>query len=107
MPIIEPHSIAAKFGSDYPSPFDEPLAGRGPRTTARAAGITDFDANHAAVRPGSVSRRRHGRENEDELVIVVSGTAILVEGDAETRVRAGGRKQGMRARRRSSAERTA
>ncbi len=79
MPRIDIMAIEPKRGSDYPHPFDLPLAGREARNVASAAGLVDFNANHVVVPPGCWSSQRHWHEDEDEVVVVLSGTAILVD----------------------------
>src|SRR5689334_19101191 len=52
------------------------------------AGLTQFCACLQRRPPGSRSSHRHWHETEDELVYVLEGEAVLVEGE-ETVLRAG------------------
>lgn len=79
MPKIAINAVAPKQGSDYPAPYDEPLAGRQARNVAQAGGATDFVANHVVMPPGCLSSQRHWHEGEDEIVVVLSGEAVLVD----------------------------
>lgn len=79
MPKVEITAIEPTLGSDYPHPFDLPLTGREARNVAKAGGAVDFNANHVTVLPGCWSSQRHWHEGEDELVVVLSGSAILVD----------------------------
>ncbi|MGY4395514.1 putative cupin superfamily protein [Sphingomonas sp. UYAg733] len=79
MPKIDLDLIEPKRGSDYPHPFELPLAGREARSVARAGGLIDFNANHVTVPPGCWSSQRHWHEGEDELVVILSGDAVLVD----------------------------
>lgn len=79
MPRIEINDIEAKLGSDYPEPFGRPLAGREARNVGKTGGAVDFNANHVVIPPGCWSSQRHWHEGEDELVVVLSGQAVLVD----------------------------
>nr|WP_321985841.1 cupin domain-containing protein [uncultured Lichenicoccus sp.] len=79
MPKIDILAIAPKRDSDYPAPFNLPLAGREARNVARAGGASDFNANHVVVPPGCWSSQRHWHEAEDELVVILSGSGVLID----------------------------
>ncbi len=80
MPRIDPLSLpVTKQGSDYPSPYEQPLTGRVVRNLGAALGATDFVANHVVLPPGCWSSQRHWHEGEDEIVVILSGTAVLVD----------------------------
>lgn len=79
MPKITVTAITPKCGGDYPHPFVLPLAGRELRNVTRAAGASDFNANHVILPPGCWSSQRHWHEGEDELVVILSGCATLIE----------------------------
>ena len=89
MPKLDLDAIAPRAGSDYPPPHDAPVAGRVARFLSEAGGIEDFVAAHSIVPPGGWSSQRHWHEDEDELVVVVAGTGVLVEEDARTRLAPG------------------
>jgi uncharacterized cupin superfamily protein len=58
----------------------------GMSSTARLSedgGLTQFGTYIETLQPGSRSSERHWHEQEDELVYMLSGTAILVENDGE------------------------
>ncbi len=46
-------------------------------------------ASHVVLKPGAWSSQRHWHAGEDELVIMLSGEAVLIEDDGETLLRAG------------------
>lgn len=46
-------------------------------------------ASHVVLKPGAWSSQRHWHAEEDELVVMLSGEAVLVEDDGETVLRAG------------------
>ncbi len=89
MPKIHLEGLPVLEGSGYPTPHHLPVAGRRWRRLADAAGFAHFGANLVTLDPGAWSSQRHWHSHEDELVIMVSGEAVLVENDTETLLRAG------------------
>ena len=86
MPKVDLDAIEQTNRTGYPSPFDKDVAGRWYRRLAPATGLTDFGASHVVLKPGAWSSQRHWHDGEDELVIMLSGTAVLVEDGGETEV---------------------
>ena len=89
MPKLDLESIEQINRTGYPSPYAEPMAKRHYRRLAPAAGLTDFGASHVVLEPGGISSQRHWHEGEDELVVMISGEAVLVDDAGETPMRAG------------------
>lgn len=89
MPKIDIESIPQSNATGYPAPFDQAVEGRWWRRLAPVAGLTQMGASHVVLKPGGWSSQRHWHEGEDELVIMLSGEAVLVEDDGETTMRAG------------------
>jgi uncharacterized cupin superfamily protein len=89
MPKLDLEAIEQTNRTSYPPRFAEPMAGRYFRRLAPAAGLEDFGASHVTLKPGGISSQRHWHEGEDELVIMISGEAVLIEDDGETVMRAG------------------
>ena len=89
MPKIELEHIEASNRTGYPPPYDREVAGRWQRPLAEPAGITEFGIRHVTLKPGAWSSQRHWHDGEDEMVIMLSGTAVLLEDDGETEVKAG------------------
>ena len=89
MPKVDLEAIEQVNRTGYPPPFNEPVAGRWYRRLAPATGLTDFGASHVTLEPGAWSSQRHWHDGEDELVIMLSGTAVLVEDGGDTEVKAG------------------
>lgn len=89
MPKIELTAITPKRGSDYPYPFNLPLANRQARSVTAGIGVTDFNANHVIVPPGCWSSQRHWHEGEDELAVIVSGEGILIDDEGRHAMVAG------------------
>lgn len=82
-------SLRVSRGSDYPSPFDQPLADTGRQSLARSQGLTAFGVNLKVMPPGSWSSQRHWHSHEDEFVWVVEGELTLVTDTGEEILRAG------------------
>ena len=89
MPKVDLAQIAQTNRTGYPTPFDQPVAGRWYRRLAPPAGLTDFGASHVTLKPGAWSSQRHWHDGEDELVIMLAGEAVLIEDGGETVMRAG------------------
>lgn len=89
MPKVDLDRIEQVNRTGYPPPFDQPVAGRWYRRLAPAAGLTALGASHVRLEPGAWSSQRHWHDSEDEMVIMLSGRAVLVEDDGETELRAG------------------
>lgn len=70
-----------------------PITGPGPgpcraRLLSDPGGITQFGAFVEELPPGSRSGHRHWHEDEDEMIVMLSGEVVLVE-DGETLLQAG------------------
>lgn len=89
MPKIDIESIAQSNATGYPSPFDAEVEGRWWRRLAPAGGLTLMGASHVVLKPGAWSSQRHWHDGEDELVIMLSGEAVLIEDGGEAVMRAG------------------
>lgn len=89
MPKVDLESVEASNATGYPNPFHKEVAGRWWKRIAPLAGLTELGASHVTLEPGAWSSQRHWHDSEDEMVVMLSGTAILVEDDGETEVKAG------------------
>ena len=89
MPKLDLAAIPQVNTTGYPAPYDKDVAGRFVRRLRPAAGLTDLGAAHVVLKPGAWSSQRHWHAEEDELVVILSGEAVLVEDDGETVLRAG------------------
>lgn len=89
MPKLDLASIPQSNATGYPAPFDEPVKGRWWRRLAPAGGLTDMEASHVVLKPGAWSSQRHWHDEEDELVVMIAGEAILIDDLGETVLRAG------------------
>ena len=89
MPKIDIEAIAQSNATGYPEPFNAEVEGRWWRRLAPLAGLTHLGASHVVLKPGGWSSHRHWHHGEDELVIILSGAAVLVEDSGESILRAG------------------
>jgi uncharacterized cupin superfamily protein len=89
MPKIDLEAIPQTNATGYPPPFDAAVQGRWYRRLGPATGLTHFGASHAVLKPGAWSSHRHWHDTEDELLVMISGEAVLVEDAGRTVLRAG------------------
>ncbi|WP_010545346.1 cupin domain-containing protein [Sphingomonas elodea] len=89
MPKLDLDTIPQTNATGYPAPFDGAVAARWYRRLAPASGLTAMGASHVVLKPGAWSSQRHWHDSEDELVVMLSGEAVLVEEGGETLLRAG------------------
>ncbi len=84
MPRIDLDAIEPMTGSGYPEPYNLGDQKRQTRALSRNAGLTDFEANHVILPPGAWSSQRHWHEGEDEFLVMVAGSAMLLDDSGET-----------------------
>ena len=89
MPKVDLDAIEETNRTGYPPPFDEPVAGRWQKRLGPVAGLTVLGATRVRLDPGAWSSQRHWHDSEDEMVVLLSGEAVLVEDGGETLLRAG------------------
>jgi uncharacterized cupin superfamily protein len=89
LPKIDPATLPVRTGSNYLPPHDQAVAGRTWQAVAAGGGITQFGANLVTLPPGGWSSQRHWHSHEDEMVVMLSGDAVLVEDGGETPLLAG------------------
>ncbi len=89
MPKLDFSAIPQTNATGYPAEFADVIKQRWYRRLAPVAGLSDFGASHVVLQPGAWSSQRHWHEGEDELVVMLSGEAVLVDDTGETTMRAG------------------
>ena len=89
MPKVDLDGIEQTNRTGYPPPFDREVAGRWQKPIGDTVGFGELGARHVVLEPGAWSSQRHWHEGEDELLVMLSGRAILVEDDGETELQAG------------------
>ncbi|MEQ9258565.1 MAG: cupin domain-containing protein [Roseovarius sp.] len=81
MPKIDLGAIAPRTGSIYPAQLDAEMAGRASLRVGDAGGLSQFGANIVILAPGATSSLRHWHEQQDEFVMMISGTCTLIDDD--------------------------
>ncbi len=89
MPKLDLDAIPQTNATGYPAPYDRQVEGRWYRRLAPPSGLTKLGASHVVLKPGAWSSQRHWHSEEDELVIMLEGEAVLVEDHGETMVQPG------------------
>lgn len=89
MPKLDLDAIPQANRTGYPAPFDAAVEGRWWRRLAPAAGLTQMGASHVVLKPGAWSSQRHWHDDEDELLVMLTGEAVLVEDGGRTVLRPG------------------
>ena len=87
MPKIDIDALPEINATGYLPPYDRDVAGRSRRVLGQ--GLVDFGVNLCTLKPGAWSSQRHWHTDEDELVYMLAGEAVLVEQQGETLLRAG------------------
>ncbi len=89
MPKLDLEKFEQTNATGYPPPFNREVEGRWYRRLAPPSGLKHLGASHVVLKPGAWSAQRHWHDGEDELVIMLSGEAVLVDDDGEHAMRAG------------------
>ena len=89
MPKIDLEAIEETNRTGYPAPFNREVAGRWQKRLGSVTGLTALGATRVRLDPGAWSSQRHWHDSEDEMVIMLSGEAVLVEVEGETVLKAG------------------
>jgi len=89
MPKLDLSKVPVKTGSGYPGHLAAKVGARTQKRVGAAGGITQFGANIVALPAGALSSLRHWHEEQDEVLIVLSGTLTLVDDAGETPLKAG------------------
>ncbi|MEZ5655603.1 MAG: cupin domain-containing protein [Sphingobium sp.] len=84
MPKLDLSSIPLTNATGYPPEQAKAVEGRWYRRLAPEGGLTDFGASHVVLKPGAWSSQRHWHEDEDEMVIMLSGEAVLIDDTGRT-----------------------
>lgn len=84
MPKLDLAAIPQTNATGYPPPYDAAVEGRWYRRLAPVAGLTRMGASHCTLLPGAFSSHRHWHREEDELVVMLAGEAVLIDDHGET-----------------------
>jgi len=83
LPALDPASVKAVEGTNYPDAYKPRVAGRAKRRLGDALGLTSFGVNLTTIKPGAGSALRHWHSHEDEFIYIVSGELVLVTNAGE------------------------
>lgn len=89
MPKLDLDAIPQTNVTGYPAVYADVVKERWYRRLAPASGLSDFGASHVVLKPGAWSSQRHWHEGEDELVIMITGEAVLIDDNGEVPMRQG------------------
>lgn len=89
MPKLDLDQIPQTNATGYPPEYADKVQGRWYRRLAPASDLTDFGASHVVLQPGAWSSQRHWHEGEDELIVMISGQAVLVDDHGRTPMHTG------------------
>ena len=89
MPKIDTQSLPVKTGSAYPGKRAAMMDGRSQVAVGDAGGITQFGANIVTLAPNALSSLRHWHEQQDELLVMMTGELTLIDDFGETTLKAG------------------
>ena len=89
MPKLDLDSIPQTNRTGYPPEYAPAVAGRFVRRIAPATGLADFGVSHVTLEPGAWSSQRHWHVDEDEMVVMLLGKAILIDDNGRSEMRAG------------------
>ncbi|MDT9599987.1 cupin domain-containing protein [Sphingosinicella rhizophila] len=84
MPKVDFAAVPRSNRTGYPEPFASDVAGRLVSRLGDIFGLQDFGASHVILEPGAMSSQRHWHEDEDELVVMLSGEAVLIEDEGRS-----------------------
>ena len=77
-PALDPATVEALTGTNYPSPFAGEAAGREKRPLGDALGLNNYGVNLVRIPAGGMSSERHCHSRQDEFVYVLEGELVLV-----------------------------
>lgn len=78
VPAINPETVTAVRGSDYPSVFRGQTEAGERRRLGDALGLTNFGVNLTCLPPGCASSLRHWHTKQDEFVYMLEGELVLI-----------------------------
>jgi len=77
-------TLPVKTGSGYPGHRAALMDGRSQIAVGDAGGLSQFGANIVILAPSALSSLRHWHEQQDEVLVVLSGRPTLVDDSGET-----------------------
>ncbi|NOR63602.1 MAG: cupin domain-containing protein [Rhodobacteraceae bacterium] len=89
MPKLDLSTVRVETGSGYPGTLAAQVGARTQQRVGAAGGLSQFGANIVTLPAGALSSLRHWHEQQDEILIVLSGELTLVDDNGETPLRTG------------------
>lgn len=89
MPKIDLDAIPQTNGTGYPAEYAQAVQERWVRRMAPVLGLADFGVSHVTLKPGAWSSQRHWHVDEDEMVVMIAGEAVLIDDNGRTPMRPG------------------
>ena len=77
-PALDPETVEARIGSNYPEPFAGDVAAREKRPLGDALGLNNYGVNLVRIPAGGMSSERHCHSRQDEFVYVLEGELVLI-----------------------------
>ncbi len=84
MPKLDLTKLPIITGSGYPGHRAALMDGRGQIAVGDAGKLTQFGANIVILAPGALSSLRHWHEEQDEVLVVLSGNLTLRDDHGDT-----------------------
>jgi len=78
LPAVDPATVKARTGSNYPAPFADAVGMREKRRLGDALGLNNFGVNLVRIPAGGMSSQRHCHSKQDEFVFMLEGELVLV-----------------------------
>ena len=88
-PALDPNSVSAVTGSDYPPVFWGQTEAGERRRLGDALGLKNFGVNLTRLPPGCASSLRHWHTKQDEFVYILEGELVLITDIGEQVLTAG------------------
>lgn len=89
MPRIDLDAIPQNNRTGYPPEYAAAVQARWVRCMTPLLGLADFGVSHVTLKPGAWSSQRHWHVEEDELVVMLAGEAVLIDDNGRTPMRPG------------------
>ena len=84
MPKIDIASLPVRAGSAYPGGYAAQIGDRRQVALGDPMGLTQFGVNQVTLGPGGQSALRHWHVEQDEFLVMLSGTCTLIDDAGET-----------------------
>ena len=81
MPKLDLAQIPFQGGSGYPGKLAEATAGRFTQRIGDASGLRQYGVNIVRLEPGALSSLRHYHMQQDEFLVMLSGSLTLIDDD--------------------------